>query len=253
MDGMDRRLHPAMGHPTRSRRMSRLVIGAGIALLATPALPALRASADVGGISYPGGCTVSAEVTTINNTCTFNNLASDPEQVIYQGPGTVTITTVANGDSSCVASSWSVSNPNIDSPVFAVAANELGGCEYQAQVSGGAVVIYDNNPFGLGACAEVALSNPTSDSCNYVALAPAGLSGRAIAAVFAANTNNVSYRVDVIDETTTTFVTVASCPAIGFLVSPITCTYPEKVGHIYYDNVTMTSGSATAIVVLGVG
>jgi len=247
-----RRLPRAPGRPIRSR--TRLVIGAVIALLATPALPGMRASADVGGISYPGGCTVTAEVTTINNTCTFDNLASDPEQVVYQGPGKVTITTVPNGDPTCAATSWSVSNANVDSPVYAVASNEQGGCEYQATVTGGAVVIYDNNPVGLGYCFDVAAPNPTSDdACNYVALAPAGQGGRAVAVVTSATTDNVSYRVDVYDETTATSVLVTSCPAIGFVVSPITCTYPEQVGHIYYDDVTITGGSATAITVLGVG
>lgn len=250
---MHRQFTRARSRPVRGR--TRLCLAAGIALLATPAMPGLHAAADVGGISYPGGCTVTAEVTTINNTCTFDNLASDPEQVIYQGPGKVTITTVPNGDPSCGATTWSVSNPNIDSPVETVAANEQGGCEYQATVTGGAVVIYDNNPVGLGYCADVAPPpDPTIDNlCNYVALAPAGEGGRAVAVVFSATTDNVSYRLDVYDETTATPVLMNSCTAIGFVVAPITCTYTEQVGHIYYDDVTITSGSATAIVVVGIG
>jgi len=205
---MHRRLPRALGRPIRSR--TRLVIAAVIALLATPALPGMRASADVGGVSYPGGCTVTAEVTTINNTCTFNNLASDPEQVVLQGPGTVTITTVPNGDPSCGTTFWSLTNANVAPPMMAMASNEQGGCEYQATVTGGAVVIYDNNPVGLGYCFDVATPNPTSDdACNYVALAPARQGGRAVVAVTSATTNNVSYRVDVYDETTATAVLVA--------------------------------------------
>jgi hypothetical protein len=223
--------------------LARVCPAAGAALLAVPSLSVIHAHADV-GVSYLGGCTVVVEVTSLNNTCDFTNLASDTETLVYEGSGTVTVADI----SGCGTGTTTLS------PGTHSLSNEIGGCTYQVSVTNGVAIAADSNVLGLGYCFTVTPPPPptlTSVDCNYVAISPAGSGG--IAVGVALSTAPMTYSITVTDETTSTFVTVKTCTASGFGVLTQECPFPEQVGHIYYDTVTVTSGSALDLGVVGVG
>ncbi|HEV7677806.1 MAG TPA: hypothetical protein VGQ42_04510 [Candidatus Dormibacteraeota bacterium] len=226
------------------RRM-RLSLAALVALAAVPLVPTISVRADAGG-SFPGGCYVVVEATALNNTCTIVNLASDPETLVYQGAGTVTVTTVAP-TSACPSTLWSASAPGTYTLT-----NELGGCSYTVSISNGVAVAADQNMAGTGYCAQLSIPTtppaPTVAQCNHVALATSG-----VAIGMAASSAPITYTLSVVDQTRSPFVTVATCSASGFGVLTQQCPFAEQAGHIYYETTSISSGTAVAVGVAGVG
>jgi len=222
----------------------RVCLAAGAALLAVPSLSVIHAHADA-GVSYIGGCTVVVEVTSLNNTCSFVNLASDVETLVYEGSGTVTITNTSGCGTATTTLGAGTYNLS----------NETGGCTYQVSVTNGAAIAADDNVLGLGYCFGVTPPpppTPTTVNCNYVAIAPA-TAASGVAVGLAVSTAPVTYNIVITDETTSTFVTIKTCSASATGVVTQECSYPELPGHIYYATVNMTGGTASELGVAAVG
>lgn len=230
-------------------RRVRVAVAAAVTMLAVPSLTMIRANADI-GLSYPGGCVVEVEVTALNNTCSFVNLASDIESLQYEGSGTVTVST-HNPNVSCPSTSHTFSASGSYS-----LGDEVGGCTYDVSTTGGMAVAYDSNVLGLGYCFTASNPpppDPRTVNCNYVAVAPIG-SSTGVAVGMAISTVPITYTIVVTDQTTATPVNITSCPAGGVGVLTQECFFTEQPGHIYYDTVNVTSAASPQVLgVVGEG
>lgn len=192
----------------------------------------LTAHAELGQ-SYPGGCMVVVAALKPNN-CVYNNIAGDPETLVYAGVGTVTVTSACSGSfTTSVSGTYTLFG-------------ETGGCDYTMTLTGSGVAsTFDPNLDGIGNC-QGADAGDNAISCPYVAAITAGTAvGEAVTTSF------VSISLDVLNQNG-----IVICHATASGVGSVTALcgpYGEAQDELYTARLTVTSGSPDAIAVAAQG